>query len=64
MVSGRRCVSLSVVKTIEEVEELIKSDAVSSIKPEACRASAERFSVKAMIDGYEKLAYEALECPW
>lgn len=49
------------VKTVDEMEKLIKDDAVSSIKPEACRASAERFSVKAMVDAYERLCVEAVE---
>lgn len=52
------------VKSQAEVEELVKTDAVASIKPEACRASAERFSLKRMVDTYEKLCAEALEMPW
>jgi glycosyltransferase involved in cell wall biosynthesis len=49
------------VKSQEEVEELIKTDAVASIKPEACREWASQFSVKAMVDRYEELIYEALD---
>lgn len=50
-----------VVKTIPEMEELIKTDAVRSLKAEACRTSAERFSVKRMVDGYEQLCREAID---
>jgi glycosyltransferase involved in cell wall biosynthesis len=49
------------VKTVDEMEKLIKDDAVAGIKPEACRASAERFSVKQMVDSYEKHCIEAIE---
>lgn len=52
------------VKTIEEVEGLIKGNAVAQIKAEDCRENARRFSVKAMIDRYEALCKEAIECPW
>jgi glycosyltransferase involved in cell wall biosynthesis len=50
-----------VVKTVEEMEELIRSDAVREIRPEACRASAERFSIEKMIARYEELCIEALD---
>jgi glycosyltransferase involved in cell wall biosynthesis len=52
------------VKSVAEVEDLIKSNAVSKISAKACRKNAERFSVKAMVSRYEELAKEALECPW
>ena len=52
------------VKSVAEVEELIKHDAVKSIKSEDCRENAKRFSVKNMVSRYEELCYEALECPW
>jgi len=52
------------VKSIEEVEDLIKTDAVSKIKPADCRKNAERFSVQKMVLRYEELCREALECPW
>jgi len=50
-----------VVKSVDEVEELIKTNAVAKISPEACRKNAERFSVKHMIDSYESLCKEAIE---
>ena len=50
-----------VVKTLGEMEDLIRSDAVSSIRPEACRANAERFSVEKMVGRYEELCVEALD---
>lgn len=50
-----------VVKTLDEVEKLIRDDAVSKISAGACRKNAERFSVKRMIDRYEALAKEAIE---
>lgn len=50
-----------IVKTQEEVEELIKTDAVASIKSDKCREWASQFSVEAMIDTYEKLIEEAVE---
>lgn len=49
------------VKSQEEAEELIKTDAVSSIKPERCREWAMQFSVKAMGDKYEELICEAMD---
>lgn len=50
-----------VAKTIEEMAELIKTDAVASISSEACRANAERFTVAKMVDRYEELCAEALD---
>jgi glycosyltransferase involved in cell wall biosynthesis len=50
-----------VVKTQEEVEDLIKTDAVKSIKPERCREWASQFSTKNMVLRYEELCREALE---
>lgn len=49
------------VRSVGEVEKLIKEDAVSKIRPEHCRKNAERFSVKNMVDSYEALCREALE---
>ncbi len=53
-----------VVKTIAEVEDLIRTNAVAKIKAEDCRENAKRFSIKNMIDSYESLCKEAIECPW
>jgi glycosyltransferase involved in cell wall biosynthesis len=53
-----------IVKSEAEVEELIKSDAVSTIKPKACREWASQFSYTAMIDAYEKACKEAIDKPW
>jgi len=50
-----------IVKSVSEAEELIKTDAVKTIKADACRTNAQRFSVKNMIDAYEKLCKEAVE---
>jgi glycosyltransferase involved in cell wall biosynthesis len=50
-----------IVKTQEEVEELIKTDAVASINSNKCREWASQFSVKAMIDTYETLIGEAVD---
>lgn len=50
-----------VVKTVDEMRELIRTDAVSAIRPEACRANAERFSVEKMVARYEELCVEALD---
>lgn len=50
-----------VVRTIEEMTELVKSDAVSTITRDACRANAERFSLEKMVLRYEALCAEALD---
>ena len=52
------------VYTKDEVEDLIKSDAVSTIKPENCREWAMQFTVEKMIDRWEQLISEAIEKPW
>jgi glycosyltransferase involved in cell wall biosynthesis len=52
------------VKSIDEMEELIKTDAVSRIKAADCRKNAERFTVAKMVQRYEALCREAIECPW
>jgi len=49
------------VKTQTEVEELIKSNAVASLKAADCIEWAAQFSVAKMIDRYEELAYEAID---
>lgn len=48
----------------DEVEDLIKADAVSAIRPERCREWAMQFTVDRMIDRWEELAAQALEKPW
>ena len=53
-----------VVKTPEEMEKLIRDDAVASISSGACRENAARFSVKHMIDAVEGLCEEAIDQPW
>lgn len=50
-----------IVKDESEVEKLIKDDAVSTIKPKACRDWAAQFSYKAMIDGYETACKDAID---
>lgn len=49
------------VRTPEEMEDLIRQNAVKSIKPEACLSWAERFSNDRMIDGYETAILEAVQ---
>jgi glycosyltransferase involved in cell wall biosynthesis len=49
------------VKSVAEVEELIRRDAVSQISAEACRENAQRFSVKLMVTRYEELCHEAVD---
>ena len=49
------------IKTREEMEELVRADAVLSIKPEACREWASQFSLKRMIDRWEELIKEAVD---
>lgn len=41
-----------VVSTLEELEDLIKSDAVSMLKPEDCRKRAEEFSIQKSAEGH------------
>jgi len=47
-----------VVQTLDEAEELIKSDAVSQIRSEDCRRQAEKFSIQASATKYLKLFEE------
>lgn len=49
-----------VCKTQEDMAEYIKTDAVRSLRSEDCRANAERFSVRAMVERYEELCSEAI----
>ena len=49
------------VDTQEEMEELVKSDAVSTIKPERCMEWARQFSYDNMVNRYEELCYEAID---
>ena len=53
-----------VAKTIAEMTELVRSNAVASIRSDACHANAERFSLEAMIKRYEALCTEAIEVGW
>jgi glycosyltransferase involved in cell wall biosynthesis len=50
-----------IVKSPDEVEGLIRSNAVASIDSQTCIDWAKQFSVERMIETYEKLALEALE---
>jgi glycosyltransferase involved in cell wall biosynthesis len=50
-----------VVKTVAEMEDLIRSDAVASIRSDACLANASRFSIEKMVIRYEELCVEALD---
>jgi glycosyltransferase involved in cell wall biosynthesis len=49
------------VRTMEQLEDLLKNDAVSSISTKQCRAWAEQFSIKNMVSRYEELCKEAVE---
>lgn len=52
------------VKSEDEVVDLIKSDAVCGIKPERCREWAMQFSVQRMAKRYEELCKEAIDGGW
>jgi glycosyltransferase involved in cell wall biosynthesis len=52
------------VKTPEEVIELVKTDAVKKLKPERCREWASQFSIENMVKRYEELCKEAIEGGW
>jgi glycosyltransferase involved in cell wall biosynthesis len=49
------------VRTQEEMENLIKSDAVNDIKSENCIEWARQFSYENMVNRYEELCYEAID---
>jgi len=49
------------VTSKEEIDELVKSNAVASIKPENCREWASQFSYENMVENYEKVCLEAVE---
>jgi glycosyltransferase involved in cell wall biosynthesis len=49
------------VRTQDEMENLIRSDAVSTIKPENCIEWAKQFSYENMVSRYEALCHEAIE---
>jgi len=49
------------VNTQQEMEDLIKCDAVSNIKAENCVEWARQFSYENMVGNYEKLCVEAVE---
>lgn len=50
-----------IVKSQEEMEELVKNDAVASIKSKDCIEWAKQFSYQKMIDRYEEISYEAVD---
>jgi glycosyltransferase involved in cell wall biosynthesis len=50
-----------VVKSHAEITELIKTDAVSTIKAERCREQASCFSLQKMLDKYNELCIEAVD---
>lgn len=49
------------VRTEEEIESLVKDDAVRSIRSEACREWAGQFSLGRMVDRCEAMCVEAVE---
>lgn len=49
------------VKSIDEMADLIRTDAVSAIKPETCRMQGLKFSVEKMARRYEVLAKQAVK---
>lgn len=52
------------VHTPEEVDELVKADAVSTIRPDRCREWASQFSVENMVKRYEEVCKEAIDGGW
>jgi glycosyltransferase involved in cell wall biosynthesis len=50
-----------VCKTLAEMGTAIRGDWVREIRPDACRANAERFSIAQMVKRYEELCTEALD---
>jgi len=50
-----------VVSTLDELEDLIKSDAVSQIKPEDCRKQAEKFSIQKSAEGHLRRLQDVAE---
>lgn len=57
-------VSGFLVKTPEEVVDLVKSNAVDQINPDHCRRWASQFSVENMVKRYEVLCKEAIDGGW
>ncbi len=57
----KHCETGFLVKSQEEMESIIKSDAVNSINPNHCVEWASRFSYENMVDRYEALCHEAIE---
>ncbi|MEM3097459.1 MAG: glycosyltransferase [Nitrososphaerales archaeon] len=53
-----------IVKTEDEIVELIKTNAVADLNPSDCRNWALQFSVDNMINRYNELCEEAIECGW
>ena len=49
------------VRTQDEMENLIRSDAVNDIKSENCIEWARQFSYENMVNRYEELCYEAID---
>jgi glycosyltransferase involved in cell wall biosynthesis len=49
------------VKTQNEMEDLIRSDAVSKIKSSNCIEWARQFSYENMVNRYEELCHEAID---
>lgn len=49
------------VKSMDEVENLIKSNAVLKINPQKCREWAATFTIEKMVDKYEALCNEAIK---
>jgi len=52
------------VKSVEEVIELVKTNRVAKLKPERCREWASQFSIENMVKRYEELCKEAIEGGW
>jgi glycosyltransferase involved in cell wall biosynthesis len=52
------------VKSVEEVIELVKTNVVKNLKPERCREWASQFSIENMVKRYEELCKEAIEGGW
>lgn len=53
-----------VVSTLDELEDLIKSDAVSILKPEDCRKQAEKFDIQRSAEGHLRCLQDVANAVW
>lgn len=60
----KHCETGFLVKSMEEMNNLIKTDAVSAINPKRCREWASQFSLDAFVKRYEELCSLAVSKGW